>query len=504
MLFRKMPQSQEILLNNLMVLKSDGDKDISNGVAKILLKYSDHIKIGYQEIFETAMTALTQLRGNDESNCVATLAKLSSFLSHVQLNYFELKEILEIIFSLLSESHVIQQSIEYNPTKKNSASTISSNICKQILSFGDPIDVVEIIESKFTSFDGDVKNNFLGCVLCLNEILRHSLLSGDCSNKHWTVFEVLQMSHQYITLLNIESTEIVLNVLETEAPKTQSTFDVRKASMIDGLGLMAKMFPDDILPVVLYTIVENAGSTGSPILSEAALYNLKFISEPKSLEGFLQDKLSTVMNELNVRILNMTLNPNSPNALIFLAKYFDFSQAVLLNLVDQLFSRSCDPFCGGHLQYLYSKVFYSFILSLWSKKQKCDKGIETEKLSSFLSHRKQKESTCLEFIEYLEKSRLSLNDMEVGEPEDSVPENKAQDEDQEDISKFPDAEIPPSPEINLTNKICYRVLNFLPNSDRNVRLLAMDCLIKGIDVLRHSEDLHLPLSHVIWQNLVPR
>lgn len=518
-----MPTSREVLVNNLMILNTLTETEQqAEEISGVLRKNEKYINIGFEELVEIAKTALMQQLSKNDDDCVTTLAKLSSYLTLVQLNYFELKEVLDILFSVIRDVIVVTltRSVQDCSLQNNHPTLIMcAKVCGSLVGSSKRSmiqDIIELIEDKLTSFDGDLQSNFLGCVKFMNEVLRCQLSAKTCQ---LSIFQVVQFSEHYIEILDTQSTEVVLNILESEAPKTQSLLDVQKALLLEGLGCMGKIYPKDLIPVVLYHIIECAGlvEEDSFLVRDTAQETLLSLSEPKSVPEFLSEHLSCVMSDLNVRILNLSLHPNSPNAMAYLAKYYDFSQPLMVNLVDQVLSRSCDPFSGGHLQYLYSKVFYAFLVSLWTHSQKI---LQTNFLdssgptSSFLTHKKKPKQSLLEFInEYQQSLGLSPATQDNSPSDiDSDPmavqaemnDENLETSNENDTENIENSNPKLRHDLDLANKICRRVLNFLPNSDRAVRLLAMDCLIKGILVLKQEEDVLLPLAHITWQNLVPR
>lgn len=507
-----MPSCRKVLLNNVMVLKTViNTKEETVKISTMLKENINSTDIGFDELLEMMKSALMDQQANNNTDCLISLAKISSYLTLVPLNYLELEEFLELLFSVMCDVIVTQRrAVQECSVVDNSVLNMCYKICESLFASSKNVqDILELCECRFTNFDGNLQSNFLGCVRFTNDVFKLQLNNLQSSSP-LTKLQVLQFSDHYISILDVQSTEVVLNILETEAPRTQSLLDVQKAMLLEGLGLMGKVYPEELIPVILYHIVECAGLNYPSMISESAQKTLISLSDPKSVETFLSKHLTSVMSDLNVRILNLALHPNCPNALIFLARYFDFSQSVMVNLVELVLSRSCDPFSGGHLQYLYSKVFYAFVVSLWThngqQNQQFSPASEN-KPSSFLSHRIKEQKSLFEFInDYQCSLGLSVATEEaIGQKadlDDPIDETAGHDGSEEEITETPLK--PPSPEVNLVIKICHRVLNFLPNSERSVRLLAMDCLIKGILVLRNEEDALLPLAHIIWQNLVPR
>lgn len=58
--------------------------------------------------------------------------------------------------------------------------------------------------------------------------------------------------------------------------------------------------------------------------------------------------------------------------------------------------------------------------------------------------------------------------------------------------------------INMVVATLKRTLNFLPSKDRRCKLLALEVLRNGLEVIRDWEDELLPIVHQIWSPLVDR
>lgn len=58
--------------------------------------------------------------------------------------------------------------------------------------------------------------------------------------------------------------------------------------------------------------------------------------------------------------------------------------------------------------------------------------------------------------------------------------------------------------VNMTVAILKRTLHFLPSKERRCKLLALEILRYGLEVIRDWEDELLPIVHQIWSPLVDR
>lgn len=62
----------------------------------------------------------------------------------------------------------------------------------------------------------------------------------------------------------------------------------------------------------------------------------------------------------------------------------------------------------------------------------------------------------------------------------------------------------PPMHIKITVAILKTSLNFLPSKDRNRKILVLEILNRGLEVIKNWEDELLPIVHQIWSPLVGR
>lgn len=62
----------------------------------------------------------------------------------------------------------------------------------------------------------------------------------------------------------------------------------------------------------------------------------------------------------------------------------------------------------------------------------------------------------------------------------------------------------PPQHIKLTSAILRRTLHFLPSKSKEIKILSLEILKNGLEVVRDYEDELLPIVHQIWSPLVNR
>lgn len=103
-----------------------------------------------------------------------------------------------------------------------------------------------------------------------------------------------------------------------------------------------------------------------------------------------------------------------------------------------------------------------------------------------------------------------LNILEAGRQ--TIPNDDEMDENDEELdaneeSHMPKAEMPDEkqanpPSIDLTIKIVKRVIPYASSIDVNVKLVALECLAIGLEIIKDYEDEILPIIYVTWDLLV--
>lgn len=473
-------------------MKEDDESEIAAGCLDALQTGGILPKIGFTDLANLISSALSSLSSGNEVACVLALREISSSLSTMKLSFIEFQSFLPLIFQFVNEMVWRFRSITFeNRRTVDPVYIASARVCHALVVSCDLDEVVFEISSMLS----DLENSFhsvqcpTGVIVVFNTILPviHELDPLKIND-----FEAANLAHVYLSLLDMQSTELAIEAVESDIPAVQTAADMRRLYLLEGLGILGGLYSNTVVPVILYPLIENAGASfqAHEVISEVAETSLKAVAMPHQLDEFLRINIDLILNEISVRMLNLFLYPNCPHALVYLAKYFDFSSESFSSFINQIFERSSDEFGGGGVSHIYSQVFYAVLKSISNHFTNVPNiRIKTE----------QKSNLMQKMLAYQKAVGVNISTTESCEDEPDAVEtegvsNEVEEEEEEVLS----------PVLQLVERICHRLLNFLPDSDRSVQLTAIDSLILGIELLANNENAVLPLCHTIWQNLIPR
>lgn len=481
-----------------MRMKEDEERAISDGCVEALQSGGMLQKLSVEDLVNLVNSARSSLGSGNQVACVLALREISSTLSSIKLSFVDFQLFLPLLFQFINEMVWKTRSISVEKRKTSDPVHIAScKVCQSIVSCTD----VDEVAFEFISILSGMQNsshvqNSTGIIFVFNVVL--SILH-EINSKVISDFEAINLAEVYLSLLDLQSTEVALQNIETEIPAVQTAADILRSYLLEGLGILGQIYPNTVIPVVLYPLIEHAGTSfrNAEVVNEIAEEALKRLSGQNDVEIFLKEKRDVIFNELSVRMLNLFLYPNCPHAMIFLARYFDFSDESFSSLIDQIFERCSDNFGGGDSQHIYVKVYYALLMSISNHfaRVHTENTVPEENptlLQKMLNY--QKAVGVKPLGEDDSKETLD-NDKEIQGDDSKEAEENCEDDTEEKYL---------SPVLQLVERICHRLLNFLPSSERAVKLTAMDSLILGVELLRSHENSLLPLCHSIWQNLIPR
>lgn len=483
-----------------------GDEDIFKSGPEVETNLEGVIQeFTFEDTTNLLRTAMSSLHSGHNTACILALREASSMLSSKKISFIEFQTLLPLIFEFMNDIvWKIRTGITLSAIKSaDPVFPVSARLCQTLVL---TVDVNEVVWH-FSALLSDTLNNpnttekLTGIITTFNIVL--SSLSTDNSSD-LSASEASSLAELYLSLVELQSTETVLEKLAAEIPAVQSAAEIRKTCLLEGLGILGKFHPDYVVPIILYPLIEHAGSRNSDAVSDAAIFALTELAGQENVDLFLRDRMSIILNEISVRMLNLTLYPHCPSALIFLAEYFDFSQEVFATLIEQVFERCSDDFGGGHVQQIYVKIYYALIKSISNHSNVVHESSPTNvQVKETLLQKLITYQKLVGVVHPLDKHGIEImesNGQDVGNAEEddleSMPEQSS------DAGENVDEHLDST--LQLVLKISHRVLNFLSNNERDVRLTAMDCLILTTKILNNHENSLLPLSHQIWQYLIPR
>jgi len=487
----------------MLVVSQDRDLKLF-GLLNDCLSSFDSKAISKLLSFETVKNqtnlAISSWKNNNDKQCKTSMLFVSAVLSRSKLNFVEIRTYLPILSTLASvlvwnENLCSRIDLCWLDLKTPVLYSQFSSMCcnlTQSCSMNDLLEECIPLLSKESS-------NLLGIILVLNEILKSISTQ---KNSNLSDLELGHISSIYISILDAESTEVSIQQMSGEIPNRRSLWNTRKAFLLYGIGQMISINQKIVLPLTLYSLLENA-SNEDALVCEAAKSTLYDIAGCETgVPEFLNRNADLILSELSVRVTNLGLHPKSPGALLSLGEHLDLSKGAYGSFIDQVFNQSCDILAGGNVsQLVYSQIFYAFIVSI--SKHHRSTGTENDNNCSLDGGYNFKKTVLQKILEYQSSLGVMVPGFNDKESEllpeydngENLENEKKEGEEDEDIL---------SPELSLASKISYRALNFLPNQDRSVKLTAMDTLTIGVKLLKDHQNQLLPLVHTIWQNIVSR
>ncbi|ODN02136.1 TELO2-interacting protein 1 [Orchesella cincta] len=497
----KLPKCSKTVTSILLRMKDDDESAISGASDEVLDSLGVGEELKFEDLSNLLLSAADRLKSGNDTGCILALKEAASVLSSRKLSFIEFQTFLPLVFQFVNEMvWKYRNTITVDNTKKSDP--VFSASCRICCNLALAADIDEIMY-EFTSVLSEMQNNphsisyTTGVIVTFNNVLTVVTKSKPSSLSE---FEAANIAEIYLCLVDMQSTEVTLQTIASEIPAVQSAAEIRRTYLLEGLGILGSAYPNNVIPIVLYPLIEHAGSQNSEAVNEAAELALNTISSPVKLDEFLKQNFDFIVSEVSVRMLNLILYPNCPNALVFLADYFDFSNEAFSGFIDQVFERCSDEFGGGNVEHIYVKIYYALIRSI----SRHFKMQETCTPDTNLIAKKSLQDRLLDY-------QKSVGIQIPSETKSSEDETQAENGNDEDLEECPqenedqnEVEEPLDPVRVLVLKISHRVLNFLPNNERSIRLTTMDCLILGVEILKTHENSVLPLAHTIWQNLVPR
>ncbi|KAK5650814.1 hypothetical protein RI129_001843 [Pyrocoelia pectoralis] len=275
---------------------------------------------------------------------------------------------------------------------------------------------------------------------------------------------------------------------------------------LEGIGKIAiklnESFQLLLLPA-LAPVLERAGSTNSLIklAGTMALTNISKACDYPTVSQLIQCNYDYLNFHISNKIRKSQESVSMISILTTVLRYSDISNMsnIIIFITDVL----------AHTYYKYfqedSANVYLYLFKIFTKALLRWLSIEITILPI-----KSKQELADEYVEFQvsdlnfdddcnEKTveEMYQEDLERNKTEDDLKDNVSQLSEVEDDKQRP-------PHITVMVDLLNRVLNFLPSKDKSRKLLALDILIDGLEVLRDWENDLLPLVHKIWGPFIGR
>ncbi|CAG9859979.1 unnamed protein product [Phyllotreta striolata] len=526
-----MPLSCSHLIEIVIALTEDEDHNISNENHVILQNLSsrfstEKLKALLENLEEGFIEGVNSLprkfNGIDKREQVASINLLMGYLklfgehklNQVLLPANRLNNLLTTISHISELDRKSTGLIEEYPLKDLNQSVNSKTPWKKFVRFKD-----ELLGKKIEDLC-----NLLGRFSSLKMVCDF-LLDVIIDDRHQRC-EAIFILNGVITGINSSSVdkEIIADIIETytddaflQVPlavnENVTLAEVQNNStqvclLIEGIGNVAALLKEDFKTFMLKTLhilLEKAGSNNSLVRS-AGIYSLKIVSRSCQYED-IEDLIIKNIDYFTYHIerkLNKSDGKN--NVFIIFSVVLKYSSIEVLpylaHTIQEVLVQSCDRYKENNID-AYLEVFRIFIKSLksWLKidiKEECFKTREE----------KRREYEEFKVTGANETVDISDDEFEGKTAEEMYEEDRKKRELEEEIDEEPEENLYKKPdpplEIKLAVAILKRSLHFLPSKDKQRKLLVLEILADGLELIRDWEDELLPIIHLIWSPLVQR
>lgn len=532
--FSTMPESVSTLMEYLIILSQDSDPSVSEKSNKIILENSSKLSSGdlklvFENLEEGFFNAINSLPRKFNSiddaekslamNLLIGYVKLfgSHNLSHVLLSPATLQKLTEGLLYISQLDKVKMKLLEEYGFKDLNAEPDLSTPWLSFRYFSD-----EGVKSKIETFCRHLARSDAF------EIIFDSLYDTfmyDHNRDKEAVFLINCLilgfedpSPKQIELLNsilnlyMESTSNDLR--EFLNPEEFSVDEVRKNVMLiclltEGIGKISLAMKKEFkiyLINSLYYVLEKAGN-GNYLISAAGLMvlnNIAYACEYKNIPDLIQDNFRYFSFQVKMRLKRQNDKTDVLNVLSVVFRYCDKDVLVYMSrIVEEVLLQTSNKFKEQYAPD-YLRVFKMFMLTL-------RRWFEVDDVTEPIKSKKQKELEYEDFkvsgINYKEDD-FSDDIMEGKTAEEmyweDVERKKQEEEEDEENSDTGYKKPEPPIHIKLTTSILKRSLHFLPSKNQESRILVLEILNNGVEILKDWEDELLPIVHQIWSPLVPR
>ncbi|XP_066261466.1 TELO2-interacting protein 1 homolog isoform X2 [Euwallacea similis] len=525
------PQSVSTLLEYLIMLSQDSVNDIINSSIKAIQSFSQTLSSCYfQSVFEhledgfyKSLTSLPRTFNSiDDEEKIANLNLIIGYiylfgnnnLNQIVLSPGILQTLLENLLHIIAlEACNISLLEEYNLKDLTSQHISGKRPWINFRYFKD-----DCIQAKLVSLAKNLSKPESFEVIC-------DCLMGKFRYEEAKKKEVICLLNTFIFGLeaNISLIKSILNlymedplndlnyVLDSEEfTLEQIQNNVLIVCLItEGIGNISQALKLDFRPFLLkslYLVLEKAGS-GHPLIKAAGLQTLQKLTlncEYNNLTHLINSNFDFFSYQVQRKLTKLDDKEGVLNVLSIVLQHC--SEDLLLPMkyiIEEILVLSCDKFKDQYAN-SYLTVFKMFVLSLcrWYKIEVKQENVK----SRAEKEEAEEESFRVTGIDYNSGFTDDIMEGKSGEElywEDV--EKKAQEEKDNDHIKEGDFTKPQPPmHVELASIILKRSLHFLPSKNQSRRLLVLEILENGIELLRDWEDELLPVVHQIWSPLVRR
>ncbi|CAG7678346.1 unnamed protein product, partial [Allacma fusca] len=270
---QKLPKCCEILWSNIYIQRWDiGSEKIRQSSQLFLQSRKDEVT-NFEESLKILKKSYSQLISNNVEESEMNLKLLASHLLQNNLLFVEIALLLPPLVKLFTVA-ILQNRLSTRTDHdvrlfaQNSFTLICHQLCEVIKETTTPNDIVEEI-IPFLSlnsaivFNERLENNLIGALFFFNNIMV-SYLKDTHLLEELQSLDLPNIASLYLEILNFQVTDI-----RDATPKVSAALDCEIVLLIEGLGTVASIDSRVVLPLVLYYLLEQAGSTSVSVATTA-------------------------------------------------------------------------------------------------------------------------------------------------------------------------------------------------------------------------------------------
>lgn len=339
-------------------------------------------------------------------------------------------------------------------------------VCEELGAFPELETIIHILLANYTTQPENRKEIIL--------ITNYLLTSPNIS--------IIQKKHLIQTIIEVyfEPEHWNLETLSTEQVQQIKHNSVVMCLMLEGIGIFATSIGKNYEAFMLqslHLILEKCGSTQS-IVGLAAMKSLNQIriaSNQDSISELISTNVDYLRYFIIQKLKHIERYPQVIDTLNFIMLYCTIEILPFLQeIISDVVLTSCDKLQNRNAS-IFLRLFNIFVNCCARWKIEAPKPIQVENSN--------------DVVDFFEKVSEAAD--EYKEDEDMMEEEMVEKE------EFP-------VEIQLTSDIMKRCLHFLPTKDRDRKLLSLDTLAIGIEIVKDYENISLRVAHLIWSPLVTR
>ncbi|KAG5887572.1 hypothetical protein JTB14_009980 [Gonioctena quinquepunctata] len=535
---RTMPTSARHLIEIVITLTEDEDSDtstMSNSILKNLSKQlnSNTLKSLLESLEEGFLNEINTLprkfNGIDEREQLTSLNTMIGYL-----NVFGEHKLAQVLLSVDHLNRLMETLLHISELKKSNVGLLEEYSSKELDEKSDAgtpwkvfshfnEDSVQMKLEKLCSLLAKygafriISDSLLDTIIYDAEHRKEGIfiLNGAITGAEFNPENLCIMRNVVGTYIDSTFWQVPLAVTEDEFGKTVTLAEVQHnviqvCLLVEGIGKIAlvlrKHFQEFIFKV-LYLILEKAGSSHCLVRAAgiSALKNITISSGFSEVTQMINGNIDYFTFHVERKLNKAEDKENVLNVLAVVLKYSTIDVLkYIAGVLEEVLMQSCDKFKEKDST-AFLRIFNIFVecLSKWL-------NIEAEEKPIIPKAQKLKEMEEFQVTGLSEDIENDFSDEIMGKTAEEMYEEDMEKKKEELCNETDGSEVDeykkpvPPLHIKLTVDILKRSLHFLPSKDKSRKLLVLQILTNGLEIIRDWEDELLPIVHQIWSPLVQR